>query len=260
MKKQTGVDKKLWDSIGNSFYSVFFAVLWSAVMIWEHGINNWNFSKRSNSFMIILTIISLFAYFILDWIDANKAARIDPIIKTIDIFLWLFSTVWISSVIVQLIRSFNSTSLKSFTIPLVLLWIYNILTSVFRDGRLGIKLKNESWAKERNMYDGVKTYEQLKRIFTVIYIMLLFPFSLLFYINGKGTSGDKMDGFMSFVYSNEFYIILFLILILVGMSMALKLKRTVLILNPLAKYYKDEGAYSESKDVLETESKTQEKN
>lgn len=227
------IDKKMWELMGNTFYSVFFALLWSALLLWEKGIFSWD-SNNYTIFIAIILII-LFVYYIFDWLDANLATEVDPEIKKTDIFLWLLSTMWLATIIVMFIKKIDSNHFDFLCIPVFLSWVYSFLTTLFRDKLLAIKVRDKAWATSRNIYDKATRYNQYRQSLTTYNIVIFFLIILLIYIHNQGENHKPLDQLFQYCYENEIYALFIFMLLIFLPSLIMKILRSEYVLKPLSR-------------------------
>ena len=226
--KNEALDKKIWESMGNTFYSVFFALLFSALIIWDKGIFNWSFNERS--LYSCISIFMVLFYFLIDWLDANLAPTIDPLITKKDIFTWLVSALYISGIGILIIR--NDDIIVVFMI--FFLWLfYSFTTTIFRDKRLDIKREIDWLAPTNRAYDEtMKVHRLYKKV--LIYDVVIFIFGItIVLIHSKMLNMAPLQPIFSFILSNEIHVMSILIIVILFTSLHLKYKRNKFILIPL---------------------------
>jgi len=227
--KNEELDKKIWELMGNTFYSVFFALLFSALVMWDKGIFNWSFNERS--LYSSISIFMVLMYFLIDWLDANLAPTINPLITKKDIFTWLVSALYIFGIAILIIR--NDDIIVVFMIFFLLLF-YSFTTTIFRDKRLDIKKRKIDWLDNTSKaYDEtMKVHRLYKKVLIYDVVIFIFGISIVL-IHSKMLNVAPLQPIFSFILNNEIHIMSILIIVILFTSLRLKYKRNKFILIPL---------------------------
>ncbi len=221
--------KEAWNSIVNSFFAIFFAMQLSAVIMWDQGLLKWITDFNSNWLLISLSALSLtflFAYFLIDWLDATLVSSFDKKTTRKDVILWILSPTFHSIVTVLIIKT---NAFNVIFIALIIHFIVKIFSLGKRDEYADSKIENLTW----NSDDPTK-YNRIQGIYR--FNKELFWIHIVFFI---GYFGYGILILSEFIVTTNFwsihkitisFIILLLSLIL---NFILKFKRHKYILTEL---------------------------
>jgi hypothetical protein len=233
-QKEESSSARIWELMGNTFYSVFFALLLSAVMLWERGVFHWTGTEHYlySSFGIVMVLV----YFVFDWYDANLAPAIDPRITERDIFLWLLSGVWISSIGILIIRR---DDINVLFLTLFAGVAFSVCTILFRNNRLDIQKREIDWAAPGSSdYDKTMAVYRWCKNVVIFDMAILMVAVLMLVIHHQGAKGGKLALVFDFLYRNEMQVLSILVLLFLFPTLLLKYFRNRWILRPLSKHRK----------------------
>ena len=223
------LDTKIWELMGNTFYSVFFGLLVGAVLIWDKGIFSWAGLERS--LCTSIAIVLIIWYFLIDWLDANLAPTIRGVIAKKQILYWLVPGMWICAVGVLLIRRDNANVLYCALFAGIL---YSLVTTACRDKAMDLRRRRLAWAAAKSReYDETMKVDRLCTIVIILDIVLLVLASLMLAVHYKGITGAQLSTFLNYLFRWEMRILSILVLVLLVPMWHLKLQRNEIILMPL---------------------------
>lgn len=213
--------KEAWSSIVNSFFAIFFALQISAVIMWDQGLLKWISVFNDKWLLILLSSLSLlliFAYFFIDWLDATLVSSFDKRTTRKDIFFWILSPTLSSIVTVLIIKA------ETFNIIFVALFVH-FLVKIFslkkRDEYADIKIRNEAWKKKDD-----KEYNRVYNILSFSYI--LFWTHIVLFLSYIGYSAciflEVLDS-ASILFVNSIYISFVILLFSLISNFVLKYQR-----------------------------------